>query len=160
MRMLDASSIIYAWDNYPLDQFPALWVWLASQLSQKLLTIARCAFDEVKTKTPECGDWLSANAVEIVDISNAVLSEAMRIKKLVGIVAENYHPKGVGANDITIIATARINGASLVSNEGVQTTAPLEPSKRKIPAVCAMTGIGVECLSFLSYIKQSKATFK
>ena len=55
MQMLDASSIIYAWDNYPEPQFPPLWRWLAAQINQKALAIAQCALEEVKKKTPEFG---------------------------------------------------------------------------------------------------------
>ena len=160
MQMLDASSIIYAWDNYPEPQFPALWRWLGTQIHIKQLTISQCAFDEVKKKTPECGGWLVLQNIEIQDITSEILQFALKISKLIGIKNDNYHPKGVGANDVLIIATARVRGASLVCNEGVQVLAPTLLSKCKIPAVCAMPAVRVECMSFLDYIKRSKAIYE
>jgi len=32
MSLFDASSIIYAWDNYPPELFPPLWDWLEEEL--------------------------------------------------------------------------------------------------------------------------------
>jgi hypothetical protein len=58
MQVFDASSMIYAWDNYPIKQFPPLWKWIAQQIKERLLVMPRVAFEEVADKTPDCGDWL------------------------------------------------------------------------------------------------------
>jgi len=160
MRVFDASSMIYAWDNYPIGQFPPLWEWMASQIEAKELVMSSVAFDEVNHKTPDCGVWLKDNNLEQLAISNAIVQEAKRIKGLLGIVDDNYHAKGVGENDILIIATARLHGAELVSDEERQTTLPRILSKRKIPAVCDMTGVSVPCINFIEYIKASGAVFR
>ncbi|MDO8263471.1 MAG: DUF4411 family protein [Gallionella sp.] len=160
MRVFDASSMIYAWDNYPIDQFPPLWEWMASQIEAKELVMSSVAFDEVNHKTPDCGEWLKENNLEQLAISNAIVQEAKRIKGLLGIVDDNYHAKGVGENDILIIATARLHGAELVSDEERQTNQPQVSSKRKIPAVCAMATISVSCINFIEYIKASGAVFR
>ena len=76
--------------------------------------------------------------LEQLEINNNILNKAMRIKRLLGILNDNYHSKGVGENDIFIIATALAHKAELVSEERRQQISPLEPSKRKIPAVCSM----------------------
>jgi len=160
MRVFDASSMIYAWDNYPLGQFPGLWEWMAGQIESKELVMPSVAFEEVSHKTPECGEWLKENNLEQLAISNAILQDAKRIKGLLGIVDDNYHPKGVGENDILIIATARQHGAELVSDEERQTNLPQVSSKRKIPAVCAMQTVSVSCINFIDYIKASGAVFR
>jgi hypothetical protein len=159
MQVFDASSMIYAWDNYPARQFPGLWEWMAAQISTKGLVMPRVAFEEVAHKTPECGEWLKGNDLELLEINNAILQEAMRIKGLLGIVGDSYHAKGVGENDIFIIASARIHRGELVSNEGRQKL-PDIPAKRKIPAVCAMHEVSVPCINFIEFIKKSDEVFR
>ena len=160
MRVFDASSMIYAWDNYPIGQFPGLWEWMAGQIVSQQLAMPSVAFEEVSHKMPECGEWLKDNNLERLEINNAVLQDAKRIKGLLGILDDNYHPKGVGENDILIIATARQHGAELVSDEERQTNLPQVSSKRKIPAVCAMQTVSVSCINFIEYIKASGAIFR
>ena len=159
MQVFDASSIIYAWDNYPIRQFPGLWEWMATLIEEKSLVMPSVAFEEVANKTPECGKWLNDNDLEQLEISNSIVQDAMRIKGLLRIVGDDYHAKGVGENDIFIIATARAHDAELVSNEGRQKS-PDKLSKRKIPAVCDMKEVDVRCLNFLEFIKRSDEIFR
>jgi predicted nucleic acid-binding protein len=159
MQVFDASSMIYAWDNYPIRQFPVLWDWMAEQIEEKNLVMPSVAFDEVANKTPDCGKWLEGNNLEQLEINNSILHDAMRIKRLLGIVADKYHAKGVGENDILIIATTRAHNAGLVSDEDRQPTTPREPSKRKIPAVCGMNEVNVPCINFIEFIKGSDEIF-
>lgn len=159
MRVLDASSIIYAWDNYPIGQFPALWRWIAKQIKSGDLCIPDVAYYEVEQKYPECGEWLELQGIKRLKTTGEVLREALRIKGLVGIVDDKYHVKGVGENDIIIIATARLQRAELVSDEERQLNVPKEQTKRKIPAVCAMVGVQVRCVSFSEFFKASREVF-
>lgn len=131
MQVFDASSMIYAWDNYPMRQFPGLWEWMANQIESKELAMPTVAFEEVENKTPDCSEWLKDNNLVQLAISNTILQDAKRIKGLLGIVDDNYHAKGVGENDILIIATARFHGAELVSDEERQTNQPQIASKKK-----------------------------
>lgn len=84
----------------------------------------------------------------------------MRIKHLLGIEEDQHHPKGVGENDIFIIATASVHGLTLVSDEGRQFKKPDILAKRKIPAVCELSGVGVSCINFLQLIRTSGTVFK
>lgn len=67
MLVVDASSIIYAWDNYPILQFPGLWIWLAGQFAEKQLVLSRVAYDEVGNKAPDCAAWLSGSETRILN---------------------------------------------------------------------------------------------
>jgi hypothetical protein len=120
--------------------------------------MARVAFEEVAKKTADCGVWLRENDLEQHEISNTILQDAMRIKGLLGVVDDDYNVKGVGENDILIIATARAHTAELVSEER-QPNVPTVPSKRKIPTVCAMKDVAVPCITFIEYIRRSNEIF-
>ena len=160
MQVFDASSMIYAWDNYPITQFPGLWEWMAEQVDKENVVMPSVAFDEVLRKTPDCGDWLKAQSIKRLAISNAILQDAFRIKGLLGIVDDRYHPKGVGENDILIIATARAYRVEVVSDEGRQADLPKVLSKRKIPAVCAMTEVNVPSINFIEFIRRTGQVFR
>jgi len=159
MLIVDASSIIYAWDNYPIRQFPGLWGWMAEQFADKHLVMPRVAYDEVDNKAPECAAWLKDANTELFEITNAIVQEALKIKNLLGISSDRFHSKGVGENDIFIIATASVNTVGLVSDEGRQQKLPDIPAKRKIPAVCSMDEVGVPCMNFIEFIKRSGVVF-
>ena len=161
MQIFDASSMIYAWDNYPIEQFPGLWEWVAIQIEIRNLVISSVAFEEVSHKAPECCSWLRDNDISRLEVTNAILQDAMRIKVLIVVVDDKYHSKGVDENDLFIIATARAHRFELISEEARQPTLPQnEPTKRKIPAVCSMGGVNVPCINFIEYIKQSQAVFR
>lgn len=159
MRDVDASSIVYGWDNYPITQFPALWDWVAEQIAEHQLSISRIAYDEVAIVSPECADWLRQRDILRKDVTNEVIGAAMAIKGQLGIQNDNFHPNGVGENDIFIIATAKVSGAQLISDENKQTTLPPSLPRYKIPAVCALQTVAVSCISFVEYIKQSNRRF-
>ena len=159
MQVFDASSMIYAWDNYPLQQFPGLWKWMATQVEGGHLAMPSVALEEVGHKAPECAEWLRNSKLQKIDVNNAIIQEAMRIKALLGIVGDGYHAKGVDENDLMIIATALVCREELVSDESKQKMPDLPP-KKKIPAVCVMPEVNVTCISFLEYIKRSEAVFQ
>lgn len=159
MHVFDASSIIHAWDNYPIENFPPMWEWLAGQIEAGEFTIPQVAMEEVAKKSPDCGEWLKDHEIKILPLTNAVLQQAVEIKHLLGIVEDDYHPKGVGENDIFIIATAKLAGTTLVSDEGRQFIPPGVMTKYKIPAVCDLDDVDVECIPFIKLIKGSGAIF-
>lgn len=154
MYSFDASSMIHAWDNYPPENkhFDSLWEWFSNKTQSKEFVISKKAFKEVSHKIPECGTWLQNNNIEIYSLTPASLLIARDIKASLGIVEEKY-TKGVGENDLFIIAIAQEFGATLVTEEGRQSPLPKVKSNYKIPAVCNMASVGVECCNFLSLLK-------
>lgn len=159
MRVLDASSIIYAWDNYPPAIFPPLWAWIGQRMREGLLVIPAVAFDEVQHKTPDCAVWMLEQPVTRLPMTERILLDALRIKGLIGVVGDRYHPKGVGENDLLIISTARAYQGTLITDEERQLNTPREPTKVKIPAVCARVDVAVPCENFLEFIKQANRVF-
>ncbi|AFC85091.1 DUF4411 family protein [Frateuria aurantia] len=158
MQVFDASSMIHAWDNYPVTQFPGLWAWLAQQIEQGQLLMAQVAVEEVEHKAPECMAWLRDAGLHRLPITQAILLEALRIKTLLGIVEDRYGG-GVDENDLLIVATAKLHGHTLVTNEAPQLTPHKKMSNWKIPAVCAMESVRAPCIDFVGYIKRSGAVF-
>jgi predicted nucleic acid-binding protein len=158
VQMLDASSALHAWDSYPLAQFPRLWDWLAQYMVAGELTIADVALREVGHKAPECAEWMKHQPVRIIRMTEAMLLDALRIRNALGIVGDAYG-SGVGENDLLIVAAARAHGAELLSDEGRQPSLPALRRNYKIPAVCALSEVGVPCLNFVDYLKRSRAVF-
>ena len=70
MYTFDASSLIHAWDNYPIENFPPLWKWFADQIDQDLFSTPKIALEEVLQKSPECGEWLKKKAMSPLNIEN------------------------------------------------------------------------------------------
>lgn len=159
MRVLDASSALHAWDNYPIDNLPTLWLWLESELSTGRIVIPRVAFDEIGHISPECRQWLHDIAgFNPVEVDNVVVSYAMLINREIGVQNDQYGT-GVDANDVIIIATAKARGFALISNESRQPSLPSNKKKYKIPAVCNLQPVGVACINFADLIRSSNRVF-
>jgi hypothetical protein len=159
MQVLDASSIVYAWDNYPIEVFPRLWDWIAAEIQEENLTMCCVSFDEVEHVAPDCAAWLHAQNLKTHDIGNEIAARALAIKGELGIVADDYHQDGVDENDILAIATAGVHGVSLVSDEAKQPNLPLNKKRYKIPAVCQISTVATSCLSFLDLVKAAGQPF-
>lgn len=158
LRVIDASSIIHGWDNYPPEQFPRLWKWVAEEIESKELQIPRVAFDEVKGKLAECADWLRDTGIEKLVENEDILKFAVTIHSLLGIEGDDYG-NGVGENDILIIASAKISNAELITNEKIQNNLPINLKNCKIPAVCDFQKVCVPHIDFLRYLKLSGEVF-
>lgn len=90
MQVFDASSMIYAWDNYPYGQFPGLWTWMADRVEKGLIQMPDIAVEEVGHKVPECVLWLRDANLQKISVTEAILLEAFRIKGLLGIEEDKY----------------------------------------------------------------------
>ena len=158
MQVFDASSMIYAWDNYPVAQFPGLWAWMADRVANGVIWMSEVAVEEVGHKTPECVAWLKAVGLQKMPVTDAILQEAFRMKNLLEI-EEDQYGGGVDENDLIIIATAKLNGCELVTDEAFQAALPKRKQNYKIPAACGMQTVDVAWVGFLAYLKRSGAVF-
>lgn len=158
MYVIDASSIVHAWDNYPVGIFPRLWIWIAEQLALQELVIARVAFGEVGHVSPDCHEWLTNNHIHVIEMTPAMLADALRFKIDLNIEGESYHPNGVDENDLFVIACASQMRYALISNEAVQNVPPQLRAKYKIPAVCQYVA-NQQCIDFIRYLGLSGSVF-
>lgn len=159
MRVLDASSIVHAWDNYPIEVFPRLWNWIAVEVEEQNFTMCCVSYDEVEHVAPECAAWLHANHLMTHSIGNEIAARALDIKAELGIVADEYHPHGVDENDILAIATAGVHHVRIVSDEAKQPNLPSNRKRYKIPAVCLLPAVGTPCENFLDVLKAAGQAF-
>ena len=157
MRHADTSSIVHAWDSYPIEIFPRLWEWIEDEVRNGELLFCRTAMDEILKVSPDCGKWLGTVPATITPIENNAVQKATQLKNSLGITDDKYHPKGVGENDLLIIASAFCSTAELISDEEKQITLPINIKKYKIPAVCQLTAHS--CINFLQYIKSAGKIF-
>lgn len=160
MYTFDASSIIHAWDNYPIKKFPPLWDWMAEQMAAKCFSMPQVAYSEATKKFPERKQWLGNTNIIRIPLSQEILNVALDIKALLGIADDDYHPPGVGQNDILIISTAKVKELALVSDEKQQFNLPEDKPRYKIPAVCGLQEVNVKCINFLDLINDSDVVFQ
>jgi len=157
MQVFDTSSIVYAWDNYPIEQFPPLWACLAKEISQNRICMPEVAVTEVDSVSPDCAQWLADQNVTCLPMTDNILLEALQYKELLEIGMR--YGGGVGENDLFIIATAKVHRVQLVSNEAWQPTFPKTKANYKMPSVCALPEVKVACCDFLEFLRRSKAVF-
>ena len=160
MPVFDASSMISAWDNYPLELFPGLWKWLGHRVATREIRLPRPALDEVGHKAEDCVEWLDTQKHSVINMNNEIVGHAFRFKGLLKIENDAFDPDGVDENDLLIIASALVHKQDLVSDEAEQFTRPKNLRKFKIPAVCKLGQINVTQYSFLSYIKRAGVPFR
>jgi hypothetical protein len=153
MQVFDASSIVYGWDNYPLEIFPRLWDVLAGMITNGEITMSQVCFEEVEHVSPDCAAWLHDQGITRHAVGNEIVNAAMAIKANLGIAGDAYHADGVDENDVIAIATSKVLGVAIVSDEARQPNLPANIKRYKIPAVCDMQAVQVDCVGFLDFIK-------
>ena len=165
MRSMDTSSIIHAWENYPISMFPHLWAWFAEEIKTKNLIFSEVVAKELRPKSDECLAWIKAQHKAgkgkffPKTEQNIQIAERIRGDLLAGSEAAELaeEGEGVGMNDLHIIALAEVQKTVLVTNEKRQNFAHLVASNARketyrMPAVCE--GLAdVVCEAWIDYLK-------
>lgn len=155
----DASGIIYAWDEYPIANFPKFWEWIDAQITAGNCSISQVALDEVGHKYPECAKWLREKGIRQIGLSDETLRLANEIRQLLEIEEEAYGA-GVDENDLLIIAAAKIEADVVLTQESRQAFVPTRKKKNyKIPAVCEMPEVSVQHQNVREWIQASGQVF-
>ena len=159
MYLFDASSIIHAWEAYPKTNFPRTWTWIEERIKLDDFCISRTAHDQVEVRARDCHEWLREKNIKVLQETSEVLNVAAQIQRILQIKHDHFHSRGVDEADILIIASAKEMGVPVISEEAKQPNPPAERRRCKIPAVCKLESVNVECLSFLELIQQLNPVF-
>lgn len=155
----DASGIIYAWDEYPIANFPKFWEWIAAQITAGTCAISQVAVNEVDHKYEECAKWLRDKGIRQIGLTDEILMSASEIKALLEIEEEAYGA-GVDENDLIIIASAKIEADVVLTQESRQAFDPTRKKKNyKIPAVCELPEVDVRHQNVREWIQASGEQF-
>ncbi len=158
MYNFDASAMIDLWDNYPIQSphFDPIWKWFSKQVENKNFVISDVAiqevrqkilYDEIKKLLPKSIGFINIlDEIIVLKKTSDDLIFAQTIKTLLEIEEDNYQVKGVGENDLLIIASAKRNNSILVTNEERQgdATKIKIKAKFKIPAVCNLGEVNIK----------------
>ena len=151
--LIDASTLIHAWQHYPIKNFGPLWQWIEGLISSQKVRVTPENLEEVKHKEPNCYDWLKDKNITTVKTGNDIVQEAWRIASELGIKDDKYSPKGVDYNDLILISAALNTECDLITNEALQRDRPKIKANYKIPLVCREIVRSVTTFSFIEWFK-------
>jgi hypothetical protein len=143
---IDTSCLIAAWEErYPLENFPKFWTYFEQLIDANRVWTPMAVHDEIEKKSKELHKWLGDRARLFIELDEEIQREAKAILA--------RHPRLVMAKkqrfaaDPFVIATARVRGLTVVTEEGP--TGKL--AKPNIPDVC--DDYGVEWTNLIRLIR-------
>ncbi|MCK0198976.1 DUF4411 family protein [Ancylobacter sp. 6x-1] len=147
----DTSALVAAWvERYPIDVLPALWDRLIVSIQAGEMIAPEEVKVELGKRSTDLLDFLRPCDDFFTPTDGPVLADVAAIlAKHPKLVMER---KRAFAADPFVIATARISGAVIVTEEGRGS-----PGKPKIPDVC--DAYGVECINLLDLIRKVRWKF-
>lgn len=147
---LDASSLIEAYHNYPIDNFPSLWDELEQLIKSDRLKMPEVAFDEVKDK--ELKKWCEEKQLKSYI---RVTIDQIDQNKVQALTPKLVNPNtGESGGDPWVIALAQdIQDCIVVTQEKFSRN----EDRPKIPNVCK--DLGIECINLLELIKRENWIF-
>lgn len=132
--LMDASSAIHGWDEYPVTVFPDLWAWVRMRIEGQDILIVKDNLTEIKRNNPECHAWFKEANIEVVIPDNAIAQTARLLADQLGIANDNWR-SGVNYEDLLLLAAACVRRCDVITNEARQPNPPRNLANYKIPAV-------------------------
>ena len=150
---IDTSGLTHIWrDFYPPTIFPSLWGDIERCISDGLLIAPDEVLEELKRGDDDLLEWAMVRAdlfvrhtEDIQNIVTSILADPEHVKLIYSKHADIYTDA-----DPFVIATAKVHGCKVISNERLLLTP--SPNITKIPNVCA--DLGVDHLSVLEFIQE------
>ena len=143
---IDANILLTAWNDYPIDVFPSLW--LAFVAHRNTMALIKPIYDEMQSPPPLI-DWLIQNKFKPIPVSEEIRDKAFALQSI-------YRPKvkslskAISKTDLILIAYAKATNRTVVTFEGAQPQAPQDKQRWRIPLVCEMEG--VSCVTFVTML--------
>lgn len=159
MFLLDANTYIQAKNQYYDMTFcPAYWECLDREFAKGNLASVIEVYNELKESGDELADWVKARKVQFIPINSENIQR--EFAKVATYVAshEKYKPASVdqflAGADPWIIAAAKVNGATVVTQESL---VDANSKKVKIPNICKQ--FNVRYITTFEMLRQLNAQF-
>ncbi len=150
---IDTSALLDAWIRwYPNDLFPTLWERMDCLIEENRLVSSEEVLRELERKEGDAlHRWAKDRSHVFLPLNEPTQACALQIM--------HDHPRLVDARtgksfaDPWVIATARVNGCTVVTGEGATGTL----RRPKIPDVCRT--MRIHCVGFIELIRREKWRF-
>ena len=128
---IDTSSLIHACkETYPITNFPPLWEFMDELISEGNLIAPDEVYEDLKKRDELLTEWAKERKQIFVPLEE-------EIQKVAAVIMAEYTRlmdtrTGKSASDPWVIATAKVKGCKVITNEGLTGTFP----RVNIPDVC------------------------
>ena len=153
--VFDTSSLVVINHYYP-HAFPTFWARLDELVNQGIITSTREVYNELQnfTDRPNTLAWAKNNKA-LFEIPTPdelrFVAQILAIPRFQALIGEKNRLKGTPVADPFVVATARVRGAVVVTQEVEKQNAA------KIPNVCKHFGIG--CINLAGFMQGQGWTF-
>jgi hypothetical protein len=145
---LDTSALVNPWRRmWPPDLAPLYWEGVAALAVEGRIILTEEVREELLHKDDELASWAKENIHTWQPLTDEVQECVREIMRGWGKLVD--HRKHRGSADPFVIATAKVAGAIVVTDE-----APGSENNVRIPYVCAQ--LDVRCLGLLEFVRASK----
>ncbi|MFN7970975.1 MAG: DUF4411 family protein [Acidobacteriota bacterium] len=150
---IDTSALLQAYADYPQDAFPGLWEQLDALIGEGRLVSSIEVFEELKRHEGDAmHTWAKARKAVFLELSEDIQRVVQSLMVAHPELAK--HRLNAHRADPFVIATAKVRGATVVTNEQRDGSS----RRPKIPLVC--DGLGISCVRFSAVIRVEGWVFR